>query len=338
MKFKFILILVLIFAVAMPACTAYGLKIDASNLDYEWADADNVVLLKEKDSNKVNFGSVSYIVDKNGFDVYLMIYFSDSSSENYDRSGIIITLNGVVFTVDVNGNVTNPDNNAYLISSAVSVVDNDGFYCEMKIGFKHGLSDKISAKICFIDGQGTHSYHYPFVINNKYAVTTKAKTTVVAPKPEKTSKERTTVHKTTKPKATKPITTKVVNALTQSETIKTTKRSTAKNTANNTVVYYFEKEVVVSEVYVSADSYSSVETVCNVNPENVVYQNVIAENANAERFNEGVKIFRAVCVVAGVILGVFAVWAGLNRKKTETQPNNANNKDVTDEDNGEQNK
>lgn len=331
----------------IPLFSCYAVKIDGIDGGVEWEDAEFQPLLKDKDSNNVNFGSVSYIVDDNGFDIYFMIFFSDFDSANYESSGVILTLGSDVITVDVNGNVDNPEPDLYHIEAAVCVAENDGCYCELLVGYKLGLPANISCKVSFIDGEGTHSYHYPFEVFNKCAVTTTVKSDSPKPRPDndrvtkaQTTKPQTTKSKTTKEEtsykeitifdvfATQPSTRQPTKTVTKNRATKAQKTSasetkpikTTKPIADKadekTVVYYFEKEVIVSEVYVTSNYIAPVEPVCEVYSENYVQQQTFVDE-KAAKYNEGVKIFRVVCVVAGLLLGVFAAWSGLNNKKSD---------------------
>lgn len=351
--------LIFLIVALIPLCSCFAVKIDGIDVGVEWENAEFQVILNDKDSNNVNFGSVSYIVDDNGFDIYFMIFFSDFDSANYDSSGVILTLGSDVITVDVNGNVDNPKPDLYHIEAAVLVAENDGCYCELLVGYKLGLPANLSCKVSFIDGEGTHSYHYPFVVVNEYAVTTTAKANRPEPYVKITSEEKTTKAKTTKAKTTRhnvtrkandefrtteastvapvvttdviavqPVTIYVTESKTAKRTTKApvttdsttklaelTKKSVSK-TEDKTVVYYFEKEVIISEVYVTSDGIVPVEPVCDVYSEIFMPQQTFVDE-KAERYNNGVKIFRVVCVISGLLLGVFAVWTGLNHKKTD---------------------
>lgn len=292
----------------IPAVTCFSVRIDGTDDGIEWADAGCNVLINQKDSNNVDYGSLSYLVDKNSFDVYFLIYFSDKSDTNYDSAGILLTFGNDVISIDCKGNVTNPAPNSYVIKSSVSVVSNDGCYCELMIGFKKGLSERTSGKICFIDGEGTHSYHYPFTVINQYAAAPSDPSSTENNVAEKTTKEKATVHKTTKARVTKSE---------LSATDKADDKTNQKNSNNKhdkTVVYFFEKDVVISEVYVGAGDNGLSEPVCEINDENSVQQLSLAEN-NAAIYNKGVVIFRVVCVISGFLLGIFAMCVGFNNKK-----------------------
>lgn len=305
MKSKLVRIVLFFLILLIPVVTCFSVKIDGVDAGMEWADVSCNILLTKEDSNKVNYGSVSYIVDKNGFDVYFMIYFSDKSDVDYESAGILLTFGNDIISVDCKGNVINPDPNSYVIDSAVNIVENDGCYCELKIGFKKGVDESVHGKLCFIDGEGTHSYHYPFTIQNQYAETKSVVTTVSDSKIEKTTKEKTTVQKTTKVRTTKP------------KTNKTTKPVSNVAAENKTVVYFLEKDVIVSEVYVNASDAGSAEPVCSVNAENSVQQ-FNNSAANALAFNNGKQTFRVVCLILGVLLFLLAIGAGLNLKKKES--------------------
>lgn len=322
MKSTVIKILAFLVAVMIPFSFCSAVKLDGEDDGVEWNNAQLDVLLQKKEANNVNYGLVYTIVDKNGFDLYFLIFFSESPVGDYVSSGIILTLNGFEITVDSNGNVNNPDSDLFNIASGVKVEENDGCYVEMKVGFKRGLPENISAKLCFVDSNGTHSYHYPFLIQNSLSSTAQNSESVVNPSHENVTNERSTIPKTTKLKTTKPKTTKLKTTKSGSKVTKAPKR-TQKPEVGNTVVYFYEKEVVVSEVYLGDGLSTLAEPICDVYSANAVQQKPTVIDENAAKYNEGVKIFRVVCVISGVLLAVFAVWTGLNGKKTEKTSANA---------------
>lgn len=365
MKSSIVKIIIFFIVVLIPVYSCFGVKIDGVDGGVEWEGSEFLVLINSKDSNNVSFGSVSYIVDDNGFDVCFMIFLSDESVAAYESAGVILTLGSDAILIDVNGNVENPAPDSYHISAAVCIAENDGCYFEVLVGYKLGLPSNISCKVCFIDGEGTHSYHYPFEINNKYFATTTEKVDRYEPVYAVTEKQRTTKPKTTKKSTTKRVTSTVAptifdvfatsprtqeatRAKTTKEVSKTSKRGskttkvddTVKSTFpksskkttekrdEKTVVYYFEKEIIVSQVYVTSNQNQPVEPVCEVYSEYYAVEGSPI-NENAAKYNEGVTIFRVVCVIAGLLLGVTAAWVGLNTKK-ENEEKNEKSSDLND--------
>lgn len=317
MKSTVVKILAFMLAVMIPFGTCFAVKLDGADDGVEWNEAQFDILLDKKAGNNVNYGLVYTLVDKNGFDVYFLIFFSESPAGDYSSSGIILTLDASSITVDCKGNVYNPDPDSFLVSSKVRIEENDGCYIEMKVGFKRGLPEDISAKLCFIDSKGTHSYHYPFSVKNNFVTTMHVSESEVNPTSEATINERSTVlktarHTTTKVKTTKPKSTRAASNV----------KRTQKPEAGKTVVYFYEKEVVVSEVYADGNLLAPVEPVCDVYAANAVHQAPTVIDENAAKYNEGVKIFRVVCVVAGALLAVFAVWTGLNGRRNEKKTAN----------------
>lgn len=326
MRFKIIKLLVFLCVLLIPVSTCSAIKLDSVGDDYEWSESQTLVLLNEKDSNNVDHGQVSYYVDKNGFDVYFLIYFSDKTDAGYDSAGILITLDKTMISVDSKGNIVNPDPNSYLISAAVNVEENDGYYCEMKIGFKKGLQQSVNAKISFVDGEGTHSYHYPFTVRNKYFATSAQSTTVLKTQPVRTTAYRPTVQKTTKTRITKPATTRAAK-----KTEKTTKRVSYKSEENGTVVYYLEKEVIISQVYDDSVGIANTEPVCSAYSQSGATSLLNKSNAMAAEYNIGKTIFRVVCVITGILLAILAIWVAFNPKKSDK-------KDEIKESDGNENK
>lgn len=310
MKSKINIFALFLIMIMVPVVTCFSVKLDGVDDGIEWASADCVALIDKKDSNKIDYGSISYIVDKNGFDVYFLIYYSDKSASPYASAGILLTFGNDVISVDCKGNVINPNPDLYIVEVVTDINENDGCYCELMIGFKRGVGDSLSGKICFIDGEGTHSYHYPFTVINRYAASTSEAVPTTRVTVERTTKAKPSSDKTTKTRTTKP-------ELSANETDlqKTTKKISVNSDNNKTVVYFFEKDVVVSEVYVGSGGVDSTEPVGAINSENIVQQSVVADN-KAEMYNEGVEIFRVVCVISGILLGILAVWVGFNNRKS----------------------
>ena len=316
MKSRLIIILLLVCMTAVPFNNCFAVTVDGTDNGVEWANANCNVLLTEKDSNNVDYGAISYVVGKNGFDIYFLIYFSDKIDPSYKNAKIILTFYDDVISIDCKGDVVNPDPNSYVINTVVNVVENDGCYCELKIGFKKGVPGTLSGKVCFVDGNGTHSYHYPFTVKNSNAATTYGAVFTTETKSEKITSERNTALKSTRPRATKSDS-PAVNTVAD----KTTKNGSGNVADNQTVVYFFEKDVIVSEVYINSHSDIPVEPVCDVNNENVIQPSGYVDEKSA-MYNDGIKYFRFVCVICGILLGALAVWVGLNRKKYEEVADN----------------
>lgn len=309
MKSTVVKIVLSLLLLALPVITCFSVKLDGVDDGIEWAEASCVALIDKKDSNKIDHGSVSYIVDKNGFDVYFLIYFSDKSASPYESAALMLTFGNDVIAIDCKGNVVNPNPDLYIVEVVTDINENDGCYCELMIGFKRGVGESLSGKICFIDGEGTHSYHYPFTVINRYAATTSEEVPTTKVTVERTTKPKTSSDKTTKTRTTRPD-----PSSKETELHKTTKKATADSENNKTVVYFLEKDIVVSEVYVGSVGIGSTEPVGAINSENIVQQTVV--DNKAEMYNEGVEIFRVVCVISGILLGVLAVWVGFNNRKS----------------------
>lgn len=254
------------------------------------------------------------------------------------------------------------DSSEYSFEGAVSVDENNGATTEIRVGFKFGLPREISCKVRFIDASGAKSNQYGFkIINDFYTETTEM--TITQTQPETTQKETTQKittskkDKTTKPKkettkkAEKKTTKKSQPKTTKKTTVKqttvdyfnkkytyvkrtrphTTKKQTAKQTepvatqkkTKAGTVYYYEKEIIVSQVYVSLT-----EPIALQKPETVleVSDTEISEVATLDEpkteikssfsLSEGTKKKTIIGVLAAISFTVIAAVGTRSSKKS----------------------
>lgn len=293
-----------------------AVTVDGIDTGNEWRKAEYIQLITEPKENNVGFAYAKALIDSE-YEVHYLLFFSDSLSDNYDLAGAILKLDDLSVEVTRDGFIVNGDSDKYYVDAAMAVNDNDGASCEITVGVKRGLPEKISATVSFIDGNGNHSYHYPVSVTNELL----SKTETDA---DDETEVRTTKPKTTKPKSTKVNTVKSSSTKPQKVTESKTQKKTSKG--NSTVVYFYEKEVLISEVYISD------------NPENEIdfelqeSTDFIDPDIN-NRFSvsDGLKIQKAVCICGGVLLIALGAWAGYSGKNKKTSVNDSSDDDNKDD-------
>lgn len=297
-----VLSIFLIFLITINSYAA--LRIDGADNDLEWEDAECINPITNSDSNNVSFGLLKCLFDSNGYDAYFMLYLSDNKSESLDKCGFIFSLNdGVEVTVTADNVQIDCNSSLYNISAETGLTGDDGICCEIKVGFKKGLPDAVNGTVSYIDGTGNNSYYYPF--NFFYRESTVTETVTVK------ATEYITAEKTTKAKTTSaPKTTKdVIEKVSASATKRTEK----------TVVYFYEKDVYISEVYITdiiPVSHSNISEESTTVP-------VIAETTQRSfQIADGIMIQKVVCAVGGLIFIALAAWVGLSAKKNHKDKEN----------------
>ena len=298
-----------------------AVKIDGYDDGVEWQSYETDVEITGKHGNNVNYAAMKhrYI---NEYEVYIFLFLSDSSSESMENAGFILSISDDL-TINVTESVTqiNGDLNKYSVESKMVFTDENAASCEIVIGFKRGVPDKFDASVSFVDGQGINSYYYPVSIASGTEAVTQPHTT----KSDKTTKpERTTKpEKTTKPKTTKPRTTKnkvTTTGTHKSTTAKTSIQTTKAKKENKTIVYFYEKEVIVSQVVIT-------EPVQTVVVTDIVTQEETEAVADQSDITFGFVMQRVV-VVGGILsLIIGGIIAGMNIKKSKSE-------EVTSDSNG----
>lgn len=297
---------ILIFALLLSFTfiSASAIRIDGSDSEFEWDGAECIRNVIGADSNNVEFALIKCCFDDNGYDAYFMLYMTDDLSDSLDNCGFILTINdGVEITVTSSDVVSDAAPDLYNVTAKMNIVESDGVYCEIKVSFKKGLPDTVSGTVSYVDGTGNNSYFYPFSFVYKDAVTT----VTVAENSTLKPTARVTKEKTTKQKATSKSTTTKQSA---SKTTQKAEKTTKKQKENKTVVYFYEKEVVISQVYVS----ETVNNVITAEESTTAPSSVQAIQSNYQTA-DGIAIQKIICALGGVILVAFAAWAGLSAKK-----------------------
>lgn len=212
-----VLIIVAVAFLTLPlrACGA-SISVDGNPLAKEWDSAAvvNVIDRGEGSNCGVEYARLKAVISNEENAVYFLFM---SMCDGLEKGN---TLCGVSVDVESSGAViacpgSNPlsiDTDKYDFTVASFVGDNESYYCEMRVGFKYGVPQRIPIAVRFIDAQGEPSTVYNHVIiNGEYSqpdVTTiflpatQPTEKTVTTKPAKTEKAVTTKEKTTREKRT----------------------------------------------------------------------------------------------------------------------------------------
>lgn len=273
------LLIILVFLV-----NAFSANIDGIDSGIEWDDAVAYKLVDGESNCGVNFGLVKAKFDNESSAVFLCFMFIDPTLEpDNQNAGVLVSLDGSsFFELNANNSPTNADINKYSFDGAMLIDENNGVTCEIRIGIKDGLPRSINGEVRFVDANGEPSNLYSFLlINEGYTEPTELE---IAPTKDntdpyynsdatnkKTTKKRTTEGKvytekrtTRKPKTTTKATTRwtlkdspmIYTGRTKTEKVTKQKaeiKQSILDTPNGVTVYYYEKEIYISQVFVTQE-------------------------------------------------------------------------------------
>lgn len=267
--------------------SAFSADIDGFDMGTEWDEAVSYKLVDGESNCRVNFGVVKAKFDNENNAVFLCFMFIDPSLEQDNMSaGVSISVDySSSFLLTMSNTPQNSDIDRFSFDGAMSIDSNNGATCEVRIGFKSGLPQKIECQARFIDSEGEPSSYYNFtLINEGYIETTVIE---IAPTKDntdplynsealtvKTTKKKTSNYKAytkksskTTAKSTKKTTKKTTTTRWEIEDspmiytgrTKTTNKKSEDSYVEKTVVeapagvtvYYYEKEVIISQVVVT---------------------------------------------------------------------------------------
>lgn len=263
------------------AVSAFSVTVDGIDGGAEWDGAPVKRLLSGESNCKVNFAAVKAKVASSESAVYLCFMFKDPDAALFNpAAGVILNVGNDTFTVTMESAPCSDDTADHSFDAAITADQNHGMTCEIRLGVKHGVPKSLDMSVRFIDTAGELSNHYAFTVENtEYSET---QPVIVAPpterpaappteKPAKTTKakktttqrditEKQTTRKATtkRPKTTiRPVKT-TAERTTKAQTQRTTKepktkaqRTKAVRVEGNATVYYYEKEVIISQVIVT---------------------------------------------------------------------------------------
>lgn len=293
-----------------------AVKIDGYDDGLEWQTYETDVEITGKHGNNVNYAAMKHRY-LNEYELYVFLFLSDDSSETMDNAGFILDISDeLTLTVTESGTQIKGDTSKYSVESKMAFVDENAASCEIVIGFKRGVPEKFNASVSFIDGQGTNSYYYPVNITSGAEPVTQPDTTkpIKTTKPEKTTKPRTTKNKVTTTKSEK------------TTSVKTNPQTTKAKKENKTVVYFYEKEVIVSQVIVT----EPVQTV--IVTETVAQSETETEAPTRQSDLTTGFVVQRVIVAAGILLLIVGgAIAGMSIKKSKSENNNPSDNESNEE-------
>lgn len=266
------------------AVSAFSVTVDGIDGGAEWDGAPVKRLLSGESNCKVNFAAVKAKVASSESAVYLCFMFKDPDAALFNpAAGVILNVGNDTFTVTMESAPCSDDTADHSFDAAITADQNHGMTCEIRLGVKHGVPKSLDMSVRFIDTAGELSNHYAFTVENtEYSET---QPVIVAPpterpaappteKPAKTTKAKktTTQRDITEKQTTRKATTKrpkttvrpaktTAERTTKAQTQRTTKepktkaqRTKAVRVEGNATVYYYEKEVIISQVIVTVSA------------------------------------------------------------------------------------
>lgn len=293
-----------------------AVKIDGYDDGLEWQTYETDVEITGKHGNNVNYAAMKHRY-LNEYEVYIFLFLSDDSSETMDNAGFILDISDeLTLTVTKSGAQIKGDTSKYSVESKMAFIDENAASCEIVIGFKRGVPEKFSASVSFVDGQGTNSYYYPVNITSGAEPVTQPDTTkpIKTTKPEKTTKPRTTKNKVTTTKSEK------------TTSVKTNPQTTKVKKENKTVVYFYEKEVIVSQVIVTEPVQTVVVTETIVQSETETEAPTVQSNITT-----GFVVQRIVVAAGILLLIVGGAIAGMSIKKSKSEDNSSGDSESDEE-------
>lgn len=320
--------------------SAYGVTLDGRNDGTEWDGATVYMLFDGESNSSVDWGAVKakFAPEENA--VYLCFMFGDSGLEQGNTlAGISFSVEGSPsYNLTMDNSPYAADIDKYDVSGAMFIDNNNGATCEMRVGIKSGVPKELSCSVRYIDHEGVPSNYYYFtLVNEQYTETTKLIIAPTADNPDpaynpeadttqkvKTTKattERTTKEKTTKSTTARKTTTKKPKTTKQAKTTKLQK--TEKETQAATV-YYYEKEIIISQVIVTQTVPST--TVAIVQTTEV--ESITEPPTTSIHLSAGSKYKTIAGVACAAVFIAVAAWSvmGAKKEKKEEAQNSEENK------------
>jgi hypothetical protein len=307
----YVSVLLIVFTVIISS----AIKIDGYDDGLEWQLYNADIEVDGLHGNNVCYAAMKHKY-LNEYELCIFLYAADDLSSKTDGFGFIVDIfDDLKIKVSDKGTEINGNSLKYSVESKMVRLDGNASSCEIIVGFKYGLPEKIIGNVSFIDGEGNNSYFYPFNFTSVSEDVTQAFTT----KPIKTTKAE---------KSTKPMTTSKKNSTTKPENTtkdKTIQKITEAKKPNKTVVYFYEKEVIVSLVTEAELSQTPIATEKGIQQENKVYSYEYESD-----YSTGVIAQRIIVGIGIIALVVSGAIAGMSIKKSKTSENVNNESDSED--------
>lgn len=349
MKFVFSFLLI-ISLYSVFVFNAFSVNIDGVNDGAEWDGAPVEKIFEGESNSKIKFASVKNMIDSEESALYLCFMFIDPYLETDNiYAGISLTMeNYDTFSFDASDSYYHSDTYDFSFDGAIFIDENNGASCEIRIGFKEGIPENISLDVRFIDSSGTYSNVYPLsIFNNSYSETTELfinEPVYVEVKTTRRKSNTVKVNKTSeydlKNRTTKPDKTEFyiqtsppysyVRKTKASKTQKVTDEAKTKPVTKRqeAVTVFYEKEVIISHIYVTAEVSTTAETVTSSVAEKSVYE--ISANTSAPStfvtkpipLSKGTKYKIIIGIVSAVSFTAVAVASTVGAKKNNHKENN----------------
>lgn len=367
MKKVLCLFLILFIVAYALTFSAFSFKVDGDDTGIEWDGASVYKLIDGESNCGVNFGVVKVKFDYDTQAVGLCFLFSDPgfSSDN-QFAGISLELDGASpFEINASDGYLSENVSPYSFDGAIFIDDTNGATCEIRVGFKAGLPETLELDVRFIDFQGYYSNFYDLtIVNEAYVPETELIINPTAdntdpaynpdydedyPQEKRTTKRRPVRASTTKRRTTKKSTTKTTRPVVEIKTSppfiytentytrynkKTAKSTTQSNTTkikdseNKTVVVYYEKEIYISNVYVTNSTEpTSLHSANTTQSENQILSTDILTSDSTGimtteetiTLSEGTKYKKVISVLGIVAFLIIAFFGTYSAKKNSNK-------------------
>lgn len=342
------------------ASEAVSMKIDGIDNGVDWDGATVYNLLSGSSNCGVTQGFVKVKFDNKNSAVYLCFMFIDPAMKKDNlNAGISVQIEGSTpFVLTMSNSPSDYDIDSYSCNGAMTINEHNGATCEMRIGFKSGVPQRVSGSVRFIDAQGVPSNYYGFtLVNEEYSEPTNL---IISPtadnkdpayNPNLLTERSTTAksEKTTKPKTTKATTTefyiqtsppvtytgKTKAQTTKRTSTKTEPQSTAKRAETTkkkqtipvgATVYYYEKEVIISVVTAEQQSTQAVSEVPTVTETET-------EKAAGISLSNGTKYKKAAIAIGFILFLTIAAAGTFGAKKSRPSSESTDASDTETDDN-----
>ncbi len=322
--------------------SAFSAHIDGFDTGAEWDGATTYKLVNGESNCGVNFGAVKVEFDFENSAVFLCFMFIDPVLEQDNSlAGISLEIeNSSPFEITLNNSPSSYDIQKYSFDGALSVDENNGVTCEIRIGIKSGLPKTLDGRVRFIDAKGEPSNYYNFsLINEKYVETTALE---IAPTHDNsdpaynpdllTSKTANAKRTTQKRSTTQKFVIKTSPPYSYTgKTKETSKKSTepakSETLAAATIVYY-EKEVIISHIPVTEAAVNVIKneltatgTTHSVETE-MHYSTEVSETSKTMPLSKGQKYKTIATFFGGLLFLIIAVFGAFSAKKNRDSSNN----------------
>ncbi len=327
---KRLVVLTIAFLTVFAMCfTATGVTVDGNNQGVEWDGATTYKILDGDSNSSVNFGAVKVKFVPDDYSVYLCLMFKDPMLEKENTlAGISLTVEDASpFVLTMASSPCFSDSGEYDFSGAMYIDEHNGGTCEVGLHISSGLPEKIECGVRFIDYAGNLSDCFYFTLVNELAdETTVKQIRPTADNSDPVYNHETTAVKTTKtatPRTTKETTTKETTERTTKEPKttkppKTTKKQTSQKATQPPTFYYYEKEVIISQVYVTQTVLQTTAQTSAVPAQTESSTEIHTETQTSKiPTSEGTKYKKIAAAVCGAGFIAVAAWGVISAKKVK---------------------